>query len=125
MRTGGVWSQQQKLIAGDGYPDDWFGCSVAVYGDTAIIGAYKDDGVGSAYIFIRTNGICTKQTKLMVRTGPHHFGESVAMSGDTAVVSNAYDNEKGYYSGSAYVYGDGTVISPSKKSAMPWLNLLL
>ncbi|MCI5132527.1 MAG: hypothetical protein D3904_13690 [Candidatus Electrothrix sp. EH2] len=121
IRTGGVWSQQQKLIAGDGCSDDWFGCSVALHGDTSIIGAYNDDNVGSAYIFTRTNGLWTKQAKLMVRTGPHHFGESVAVSEDAAVISAAYDDENGYASGSTYVYGG----SLGSANLVPVYKLLL
>ncbi len=57
-RTGGVWSQQAKLTASDLAYADYFGVSVAVSGDTAVIGAYGDDDggsdSGSAYVFTRT-----------------------------------------------------------------------
>ena len=39
VRNGTVWSQQQKLTAGDGAANDYFGSSVSVRGDTAVIGA--------------------------------------------------------------------------------------
>eukprot|EP01047_Picozoa_sp_COSAG01_P128819 COSAG01_NODE_58211_length_306_cov_1.062500_1_plen_45_part_01 len=44
MRTGTSWSQQAKLTASDAAANDWFGRSVAVAGDTAVIGAYGDAG---------------------------------------------------------------------------------
>ena len=39
VRSNGVWSEQQKLTASDGAPDDRFGSSVSISGDTAVIGA--------------------------------------------------------------------------------------
>lgn len=47
--------QQAKLLADDGQPGDFFGWSVAVDGDTAVVGAYledeKGDAAGAAYVF--------------------------------------------------------------------------
>ena len=40
VRSGGAWSQQQELTASDGAAGDYFGVSVSVSGDTAVIGAY-------------------------------------------------------------------------------------
>jgi VCBS repeat-containing protein len=58
-RSGSGWSQQAKLTASDAATADNFGFAVAVSGDTAIIGAPFDDGVGgnsgSAYVFIPSN----------------------------------------------------------------------
>ena len=52
---GGRWSQVAKLTADDGAEHDIFGVSVGISGNTAIIGAYKDDDhgedSGSAYVF--------------------------------------------------------------------------
>ena len=46
---------ETKLTASDAAEDDWFGYSVAISGNTAIVGArYDDDGgsdSGSAYVF--------------------------------------------------------------------------
>src|SRR5207244_2622086 len=56
-RSGGVWTQQQKLTAGDGVAQDHFGRGVALSGDTALVGASGDDvgaantSEGSAYVF--------------------------------------------------------------------------
>ena len=51
------WSQQAKLLPYDGWADDRFGYSVAIYKNTVIVGAWKDDDngldSGSAYIFVR------------------------------------------------------------------------
>ncbi len=48
VRSGNGWALQQQLIASDGVPDDFFGASVALNGDTLVVGAYGDDhGVNS------------------------------------------------------------------------------
>ena len=39
VRSNGVWSEQQKLTASDGAESDYFGYSVSIDGDTAVIGA--------------------------------------------------------------------------------------
>ncbi|MSQ08671.1 MAG: hypothetical protein EXR44_05165, partial [Dehalococcoidia bacterium] len=103
-RSGSTWTQQQKLTASDGAAIDYFGYSVAVSGDTAVVGAYGDDSYkGSAYVFTRSGSTWTQQQKLTASDGAanDYFGGSVAVSGDTAVVG-AYgdDSEKG----SAYVF---------------------
>src|SRR5207302_1677104 len=40
LRRGGAWSQQQKLTAADAAANDYFGISVALSGETALVGAY-------------------------------------------------------------------------------------
>ena len=58
VRSGSSWLQQAKLTAGDGAATDIFGSSVAISGDTAVVGAYLDDDAGmdsgSAYIYQST-----------------------------------------------------------------------
>src|SRR6266545_871265 len=58
-----------KLTAPDGAPVDDFGFSVAVSGDTAVVGAWSDDtaagvGAGSAYVFLHSGNVWTLQAKL-------------------------------------------------------------
>src|SRR6266581_3247998 len=59
VRSGGTWSQQQKLTAGDAAPYDAFGCSVAISGNTVVVGAPAFNmsapryPPGSAYVFER------------------------------------------------------------------------
>ena len=109
----GTWSQQAKLTAADGEAGDYFGGSVSVSGDTAVIGAYDDDDKGdysgSAYIFVRAaGGTWSQQAKLTAADGAayDYFGGSVAVDGDTAVIGAIGDNDNGdFFSGSAYVFG--------------------
>ncbi len=45
-RTAGIWTQQAKLTASDAAAEDNFGASVALAGDTVVIGAFGDDDSG-------------------------------------------------------------------------------
>jgi|CXWL01.1.fsa_nt_gi hypothetical protein len=104
VRSGSLWTQQAKLT--DSIPqNDWyFGNSVAVSGDTAVVGHDRDStayiDAGSAYVFSRFGGVWTQQIKLTASDAAayRHFGASVAILGDTALVG-AY---KGF--GAAYVF---------------------
>jgi len=106
----GVWSEQQKLTASDGAFEDEFGSSVAVDGDTAVIGAHSDDDdgaeSGSAYVFSRSAGVWTEQQKLTANdaAAEDEFGVSVAVTEDTAVIGAWLDDDDGDESGSAYVF---------------------
>jgi cysteine-rich repeat protein len=106
-RTGGVWTEQAKLLPADGTTLDRFGSVVAISGDTAIIGAYGD-GIweGSAYVFTRTGGVWTQQAKLLAYDDDHNdeFGRSLALDGDTAIIGAARNDDNGSESGSAYVF---------------------
>jgi hypothetical protein len=84
-RIGGVWTEQQKLTPGNGIGGDWFGHSVAVEGDTAVIGSLFGE---SAYVFTRIGGIWTEQQELIPSQVTSLFGQSVAISSDTIVVGS-------------------------------------
>ena len=79
-------------------------------GDTAVVGAYFDDDSGtdsgSAYVFVRSGSVWTEQAKLTTSDGTadDHFGVSVSVRGDTAIVGAVYDDDSGLSSGSAYVF---------------------
>ncbi len=110
VRSGSNWSQQVKLTAGDAASGDYFGTSVAVLGDTAIIGAYRNDGgsdtSGSVYVFVRSGSSWSLQAKLSADDAAtdDFFGTSVAVSGDTVVIGASGNDDSGNYSGSAYVF---------------------
>ena len=54
-RNGTTWIEEQKLLASDGASGDFFGMSVSINGDSAIVGApYDDNNTGSAYVFKHT-----------------------------------------------------------------------
>jgi hypothetical protein len=105
VRNGTSWSQQAKLTASDVSADAYFGSSVAIEGDTILVGANGDDGVatdaGAAYIFVRSGTSWNEQAKLTASdaAGAHQFGRSVSISGDTAVVGRPWGG-----AGAAYVF---------------------
>jgi hypothetical protein len=112
VRVGTTWSQQAKMTASDGMPGDLFGSATAIFGDTAVIGAYSDDiasnpGQGSAYVFVRSGSSWSLQTKLTAVDGGafERFGRSVAMTQDAIVVGADFDDIGTNLSqGSAYVF---------------------
>ncbi len=112
VHSGTVWTQQQKLTAPDGAASDFFGNSVALSGDTVVVGAIGDDigtngNQGSAYVFTRSGTVWTQQQKLTASDGAalDDFGGSVALSGDTVVVGAKGDNiGANDDQGSAYVF---------------------
>ncbi|HYE16445.1 MAG TPA: hypothetical protein VD968_18545, partial [Pyrinomonadaceae bacterium] len=111
VRSGGVWTEQAKLQASDADAHDFFGHSVALEGDTAIVGAYADDtgktDAGSAYVFTRSGTTWTQQQRLQARDADASdlFGVSVSMSGDMAIIGAYWDENSGIFAaGSAYVF---------------------
>jgi len=79
-RTEKTWTKQATLTSGA--PDDLFGSSVAIDGDTIVVGTKSQ---GSAYVFSRFDGVWTQQAELSVSKD---FGYSVAIDGDTIVVGD-------------------------------------
>src|SRR6185436_3666310 len=102
IRSGAIWTEQQKLLASDGAAVDRFAWSVSVSGDTAVIGAYLADAVGApdagaAYVFVRSGATWSEQQKIVASdgTGGDGFGSSVSISADTVAVGAAFDDVPG------------------------------
>ncbi|TDU66522.1 FG-GAP repeat protein [Prosthecobacter fusiformis] len=132
VRSGTEWSQQAYLKAAQVTGDDYFGFSVAVSGDTVVVGAYQEDGStpgvngtpnegasasGAAYVFVRSGSTWSQQAYLKAAqvSASDQFGFSVAVSGDTVVVGareedsstpgvNGTPDESASASGAAYVF---------------------
>jgi hypothetical protein len=122
--TESPWTQQQKLSATDGAAGDFFGDSVSISGNIAIIGAGYDDiaanvNQGSAYVFVRNGTSWTEQQKLTAADGAagDFFGDNVSISGTTAIISAGYDDVgSNTNQGSAYVFiQNGTTWSEQQK----------
>lgn len=109
-RTGSGWASEAELLPADGQAFDRFGFYVALDGDTALVGAYKDDDLGnhsgSAYVFVRSGGSWIQQAKLLASDGTigDSFGRAVGLRGDTAWIGARDDDDGGQGSGSAYVF---------------------
>ncbi len=110
-----AWIQQQQLTAADGARDDVFGYSVAMSGNTVIIGAWGKNSLylpgapmtavapqGAAYVFTCSGTPCTwtQQQELTAADGTSRdeFGTRVAMSGNTVLIGNNSSQ------GAAYVF---------------------
>jgi len=109
-RNNGLWQLQQKLTPTDGSEFAHFGCAVALSNDTALIGASGDDvygeASGSAFVFVRTAGVWTKQQKLVPNSGVQEdgFGAAVALQGDTAMIGAPHENQTSSYAYTPSVY---------------------
>lgn len=105
-----IWVETAKLVGVDTELEDEFGYAVAIEGDTLLVGACRDDdrglNAGAAYVFVRSGTTWTEQAKLLADDGTigDHFGHSVALSGDWALVSAHEDSPWASTSGSAYVF---------------------
>lgn len=100
------------FAADDGDGRDGFADTIAVDGDTALVGASGDDNsnarsAGSAYAFERDGGAWAQQAKLVTDDGGirDKFGSSVDLDDDLALVG-APDEELGLEQtkGAAYVF---------------------
>lgn len=103
-RSAGTWSQQAYLKASNTDPGDQFGFSVALSGNTVVVGAPEEDSnatgvngnqadnslftAGAAYIFSRSGTVWSQQAYLKASNtdGGDGLGRSVGVSGDTVVV---------------------------------------
>ncbi len=133
-RSGDAWAQQAYLKASNTDREDSFGSSVAVDGDTVVVGAPSEDGgatgvngnqegrsapySGAGYVFVRSAGTWSQQAYLKASNAGvgDEFGSSVAISGDTVVVGAIREASKALgiggdqtddtktVSGAAYVY---------------------
>ena len=113
------WGQTQKLTAPNAGTGDEFGYSVAIDGNTAVVGAPYEDGgpgdpnsgAGAAYVFQNSGGGSWIHVKTLRPSDAHWedwFGTSVAISGDVTIVG-AYGEDGGagdliHDAGAAYVF---------------------
>jgi uncharacterized protein (TIGR03437 family) len=123
-RSGGGWVQQQRLNPIDPAAAQGFGFSVALSGETVVVGVLDDNSYtpgseGSAYVFIRNNGMWTQQQKLIANDGAFHnyFSTSVAISGETIAVGAFYDIvDQNTEQGDVHIFArSGGVWTPQQK----------
>jgi len=104
--NGSTWVEEQKLTASNAAARDYFGHSVSLIGNVAIVGAPSDFS-GSAYVFRHNGSTWVEEQEFFPSeaTASAHFGWSVSFSGDVAVVGAYGDGcAAGARCGSAYVY---------------------
>lgn len=112
VRSGTAWSQQAYLKPHNTDSGDWFGVSVALAGDTAVVGADAESGsaigvdqpadntaalAGAAYVFVRSGTTWTQQAYLKAHNteANDRFGVSVAISGNTIAVGASGESGSG------------------------------
>jgi PKD repeat protein len=127
-----IQSQVAKLMPADRTEGDYFGWSVSVDGDTAVVGAdYAvvdgQNGQGAAYVFYRDQGGANawgQVAKLTAADGGawNSFGVSVSVSGDTAVVG-ASNSDAAYVfyrdQGGADAWGQVAKLTPAGGGSWP------
>jgi hypothetical protein len=113
-----MWGEVTQVVASDAEAQDQFGLSVAISGDTAVVGAnYNDDACpadincnsGSAYVYERAQGGADNWGQVRKLTASDHangdeFGISVGISGDSIVVGARWADAVGVDSGAAYLF---------------------
>ncbi len=107
-QSGGVWTQQAKLVGSGavGAANQGWLVALSADGDTAILGGPTDNShTGAAWVFTQSAGVWTQQAKLVGggAVGGAEQGTSVALSadGNTAVVGGSQDNSN---AGAAWVF---------------------
>jgi hypothetical protein len=99
-----AWSEDPVAVLTAPVPAEpgQFGWSVAIDGDTVVVGAFDlMDPSGSAYVFTRSGGTWDEGHELIAG---HLVGASVAISGDTVVVGALVPTSSAYVF--RYVYDD-------------------
>lgn len=112
-------AQQAYLKASNTAGSDFFGTSVAVSGDTVVVGARGEDSnasaSGAAYVFVRDEAGTWSQQAYLKASNPGAndlFGCAVAISGDTVVVgargegsvNGSQSDNSATNAGAAYVF---------------------
>jgi MYXO-CTERM domain-containing protein len=110
VRTGTSWVQQARFTAPDGAANDWFGTSVSLSGDAAVVGADRKavgghSYQGAAYAFARSGTSWSTAVGLTAPDGAamDQLGCSVSVSGDTAIIG-ALGKTVGGHGGQGAVY---------------------
>ncbi len=99
----GSWFEDAKLMGSDIRPNEWFGMSLAVHGETVLVGAPQKNGNrGAVYVFRRdAESDAWLEAAILSEELPQNasFGMAVALSGGRALVG-----APGLYSGSGIVF---------------------
>lgn len=110
-KQNGTWTEIQELSAVDKLSYDRFGYSVAIDGDTILVGVYQDDpgigGSGSVRVFENQAGTWTETQTLQASVPESNagFGYSVKLEGNTAIIGEyKRDGSAGAQCGAAYIF---------------------
>ena len=111
VKSGGQWSnstQVAKLTPSDGLASEYFGWSVAISGNTIVVGTHPSNAIFyAAYVFVMPAGgwkDMTETAELYGNASNSFFGSSVAISGNVVVVGAPEDGFYSHSQGAAYVF---------------------
>jgi len=96
-----------KLVAFDAERLDFFGQSVAISDDYALVSSRDDDfgtDSGSVYMFDVKTGELIRKLNATDETAGSNFGYSIAIEGTLAVIGSSSDDELGDGAGAAYIF---------------------
>ena len=96
-RSGSTWTQQQRLLAPSPQNNGYFGTTIALSGDSVIVGEFGDNSLqGAAHIFTRSGSTWSHQQEITASGGTNpgnrRFSINLDIDGDTAVVGAYYEN---------------------------------
>jgi hypothetical protein len=107
---GGTWTQVQTLFAYDRAKEDQFGNSVAISGNSILVGANKSP-YGEVYVFEREDSVWNFTQKLTTESNKvYRFGSSIAMDSNQLIIGDflenldANDSNKIPGAGAAYIF---------------------
>lgn len=104
--------EEYKFTAPDGAAEDFLGFSASVSGNMALVGAYRDDDnggdSGSAYLFDTQAGGFLHKLTAPDGAEDDEFGQTVAISGDHALIGAHNADALGTRSGAAYLFDAAT-----------------
>ena len=113
-RSGSTWTQRAMIQSNDIAVGDYFGITVAISGNTIIVGAQYEDGssssvtnYGSVYVFTGSGSSWTQQAKLVdpnPSTNDWFGSHSIAISGNTIVLGSILSDDTATNSGTAHIY---------------------
>lgn len=133
------WGQIKKVAAGIRGADDWFGLSVSISGDYAVVGAYREDedaqeantlsGSGSAYVFKKDQGGTdnwgqVKKITAAIRATGDVFGSSVSVNGDYLIVGAPSEKEDALEVNSLTSAGAAYIFKKDQGGADNWGQLV-
>ncbi|PSL28060.1 T9SS type A sorting domain-containing protein [Dyadobacter jiangsuensis] len=129
------WGLVKKIVAGTRAADDWFGYSVSIHGDYAVVGAYREDedmleantlsAAGAAYVFGKDQGGAdnwglVKKLTAAVRAANDNFGSSVSVNGDYLIVGAPSESEDASEANSLSLAGAAYIFKKDQGGTGNW-----
>lgn len=102
--SGTTWTHRAKIVASDRSVNDAFGISVAISGNSIVVGASGDNGIGAAYTFIGGGATWNEEEKFVGGALSDNYGVCVDIDQDTVVVGAPLEDSLFSDSGAVHVW---------------------